>query len=210
MKRQFAWLFALGAVATVLSFPFPPPLPALALALVAVALLVAGGLWFGAPHGLGSKAVTPMRAVYALLIGAVAGAVTLAMLPLAGLQSRIIGEAAIPLWKRFVIAFDSSILEELIFRLFLVSFVVWLLARFMRRDVAVWIALVISALAFGAAHLNRWMSAGPEVIAAVMLVNGVIAIAIGLVYVRWGIEAAILSHFAGDVTVHVIGPYLFT
>jgi len=108
-----------------------------------------------------------------------------------------------------VIAFDSAVLEEIIFRLFIVSFVVWLLARFLPRNAAIWIALILSALAFGAAHLNRWMDSGPVVITAVMIVNGLIAIVLGRVYVKWGIEAAIVAHFAGDVVVHIIGPHFF-
>lgn len=209
MKRGSAWLLPLAAIAVLLSFPWPPPLVTLLIAEVAIALLVWAGLWFGAPHGLGSAIPSPLRVVYALLIGAVSGAVVLAMLPLAGLQSRLIREASIPVWKWLIIAFDSAVLEEIIFRLFLVSLVVWVLARFLPRNVAVWIALIVSAHAFGAAHLTRWMDAGPVVFTAVMIVNGLIAIVLGLLYVKWGIEAAMLAHFAGDVVVHIIGPHVF-
>jgi hypothetical protein len=202
-------LLTLAAIAVLLSFPWPPPLVMLLIAEVVIGLLVWAGLWFGAPHGLGSAIPSPIRAVYALLIGAASGAVVLALLPLAGLQSRIIKEASIPVWKWLVIAFDSAVLEEIIFRLVLVSFVVWVLARFLPRNVAVWIALVLSAHAFGAAHLSHWMGAGPVVFTAVMIVNGLIAIVLGLLYVKWGIEAAMLAHFAGDIVVHIIGPHFF-
>lgn len=209
MKRAW-WLYVLGAVATFLSFPFPPPLLMLLCAEVCVALMIWAGLWFGAKYQLGSQIPAPRRAALALLIGAVSGAIVLAMLPLAGLQSRIIREASIPLWKWLIIAFDSSVLEEIIFRLFIVSLVVWLLARFVKREPAIWIAIVIAAILFGAAHLNRWMDAGPVAITAVLIVNGLIAITFGVMYVRWGIEAAILGHFAGDVVVHILGPHFFT
>lgn len=217
MKRGFAWLFPLAAIAVLLSFPWPPPLLSLLIAEAVIALLVWTGLWFG------GQAILPVlsfdrqdclssmkRVVYALLIGAASGAVVLAMLPLAGLQSRLIKEASIPVWKWLIIAFDSAVLEEIIYRLFLVSIVVWLLARFLTRNAAIRIALIISALAFGAAHLTRWMDSGPLVITAVMVVNGLIALVLGRVYVKWGIEAAIVAHFAGDVVVHIIGPHFFT
>jgi len=220
MKRGFAWLFPLAAIAVLLSFPWPPPLLTLLIAEVVIALLVWAGLWFGAPHGLGSVIPSPIRVVYAFLIGAASGAVVLALLPLAGLQSRLIKEASIPVWKWLVIAFDSAVLEEIIFRLFIVSLVVWSGARVSRAlqgapearttPTIIWIALIVSALAFGAAHLSRWMDSGPIVIAAVMLVNGLIAIVLGRIYVKWGIEAAIVAHFAGDVVVHIIGPHFFT
>ena len=209
MKRALAWLLPLGAVATLLSFPWPPPVLSLLAAEVIVALLIWSGLWFGARNGLGSAIPSLQRVAWSLLIGAASGAIVLALLPLAGLQSRIIKEASIPVWKWLIIAFDAAILEEIVFRLFIVSFVVWLAARFMKRETAIWIALVIAALAFGAAHLNRWIDSGPIVITAVMLVNGLIAIVLGRIYMNWGIEAAILAHFAGDIVVHVAGPHFF-
>lgn len=205
------WLFVLAAVATVLSFPFPPPLLGVAGALIVIMLVVAAGLWCGARVGLGSKPVPLMRIVYSLLIGAAAGACVLALLPIAGLQSRIIKEASIPLWKWLVISFNAAVLEEIVFRLLMLSFVAWVLARFMRREPAIWIAIVVAALAFGAVHLPRWIAGGasPFVLAAVIVVNGLISIVLGRVYVAWGVEAAMLSHFAGDVIVHIVGPNFF-
>ncbi len=220
MNRAW-WIYVLGVIATFLSFPYPPNFLALLLVEIVIVLLIWAGLWFGAKHGLGSSIPSPKRAALSLLIGAASGAVVLALLPLGGLQSRIIKEATIPVWKWLIIAFDSATLEEIIFRLFIVSFVVWLInvatAALSGRGAAegsgthkgIWIAIIIAALLFGAAHLNRWLAAGPVVITAVMIVNGLIAIVLGLLYVKWGIEAAILGHFAGDVVVHVLGPYVF-
>jgi len=208
MNRAW-WIYVLGVVATLLSFPYPPKLLALLAAEIVIILLIWAGLWLGERNGLGSRIPSLRRAGLALLIGFVTGGVVLLLLPLAGLQSRLIKEASVPLWKWLIIAFDSAILEEIIFRLFAVSLVVWLLARFVKRQPAIWIAIVVAALLFGAAHLSRWIDSGPVVIAAVMVVNGLIAIVLGLIYVKWGIEAAILSHFAGDVMVHIIGPHFF-
>jgi len=209
MNRAW-WIYVLGVIATLLSFPYPPKLLALLAAEIIVILLIWAGLWFGARVQLGSSIPSLRRAVIALVIGVASGGLVLILLPLAGLQSRILKEAAIPLWQWLIIAFDSATLEEIIFRLFIVSFVVWLIARFLKRDTAIWIALVISALLFGAAHLNRWIHSGPTVIVAVIIVNGLIAIILGLLYVKWGIEAAMLGHFAGDVMLHIIGPHFFT
>lgn len=208
MNRAW-WLYVLGIVATLLSFPYPPKLLALLAAEVIIILMIWAGLWFGSRYDLGSRIPGLRRAALALLFGILSGAVVLALLPLAGLQSRLIKESSIPLWKWLIISFDSAILEEIVFRLFIVSFVVWLLARLVKREPALWIAIVIAALLFGAAHLNRWLDQGPAVITAVMVVNGLIAIVLGVVYEKWGIEAAILTHFAGDVMVHILGPRFF-
>lgn len=203
-KRAFAWLFPLGAIAAVLSFPFPPPIVALLIAIIAVALLVAGGLYFARSLSFGRP-----RYLHALLIGLGCGAAVVAMLPLVGLEARMKMDGALPLWQRWVMSFNASVLEEIIFRLFVVSLVTWLCAKFARRETAVWIGIVAGALTFAAVHLPRWMSFGPAALIAVMFVNGAIAVVLGLVYVKWGIKAAMLSHFGGDVAVHVAGPYFF-
>ncbi|PYQ32072.1 MAG: hypothetical protein DMF56_02950 [Acidobacteria bacterium] len=220
MNRTW-WLYVLGVAATFLSFPYPPKLLALLAGEIVVILMIWAGLWFGAHVQLGSSIPSLRRAVIALLIGIACGGIVIALLPLAGLQSRIIKEASIPLWQWLIIAFDSATLEEIVFRLFIVSLVVWLInvataalsgrgaAEGSGTHIGIWIALVISALLFGAAHLNRWIHSGPTVIVAVILVNGLVAIALGLLYVKWGIEAAMLGHFAGDVMLHIIGPHFF-
>lgn len=208
--RAFVWLFPLGAIAAILSFPFPLPVAPVAAAVVVVAVLVAGGLYFSVPYRLGSKIPSPIRVLYAIVIGAVSGAVTLAMLPLLGLEKRMAMDGALPLWQRFVMSYNAAVLEEIVFRLFVVSFVVWLCGRFLRLDRALWLGIIVAAVAFGAAHLPNWTGGGPAILAAVMSINGAIAIVLGLVYVKWGIEAAMITHFAGDITVHVAGPYFFT
>lgn len=210
MKRALAWLLPLGAVAAFLSFPFPPPLVQLLIAELAIALIVVAGVYARNRVEL-TAAPTAKRLLLAIPLGILAGAITLAILPLAGLQSRIVREAAIPMWKRWIIAFDSGILEELVFRLFVMTVVAWAISHVASKKVAIWTGILIAALAFGAAHLPRWMAlnSSPALLVAVMLVNGAIAIFLGLVYWKWGIEAAIVAHFAADVTAHVIGPYLF-
>lgn len=208
MKR--AWhVYALAALATILSFPWPPPPIRIAAALLIAFALTWSGLWLGARHGLGSSIPSPKRALWSLLIGAGAGAIVLAILPFTGLQRRLTEDAAVEAWKWPIISFNAAVLEEIVFRLFLVSLLVWIAARFVRQRTAFEIALLVSALAFGAAHLGRWTSLGPAVVTASMMVNAFAAIMLGLVYVKWGIEAAMISHFAADLVVHLIGSRLF-
>ena len=205
MKPAYARLLPLAIVASLLSLPLPASL----LAAIVAVLLVFAGLRLGAPHGLGSEVPSLKRAAVSLLIGAISGAVILAMLPLVGLEARMSMDAALPLWQRFVMSFNAAVLEEIAFRLFVVSLVTWVFARFVQRNTAVWIGILAGVITFGAAHLPRWIEFGAAAMTAVMFVNGAIAIVLGLVYVKWGIEAAMIAHFGGDIVVHVIGPPLF-
>ena len=213
-KRAFAWLFPLGAIAAVLSFPWPPPVLGVLIAIAIVAALVAAGLYFAGradtPVCSPQTRVSALHIGYSLVIGLASGAVVVATLPLFGLEERMKMDGALPLWQRFVMSFNAAVLEEIAFRLFVVSLVTWLCAKFMRRDVAIWLGILAGAVTFGIVHLPRWMSFGTTTMIAVMIVNGAIAIVIGLVYVKWGIESAMTSHFGGDIAVHVAGPYFFT
>src|SRR5207245_7000584 len=127
-----------------------------------------------------------------------------------GLSARFAARARDPAWRPLALAFESAVLEEVVFRLFLLSLIVWLLGRGWRRTgtapraAVVWTAVTISALLFGLAHVPAWLSATaatPLLVATVLLLNGIAGAVLGQVYWRWGIEAAIACHGAADLVV---------
>ena len=74
---------------------------------------------------------------------------------------------------------------------------------------SVWIAVVVSALAFALVHLPAWTAATsvtPLLIVAVLALNGIAGLVLGQVYWRFGIEAAIACHYAGDLMIQGLGP----
>jgi membrane protease YdiL (CAAX protease family) len=113
---------------------------------------------------------------------------------------RLAAAAAVPVWRRVFIIYVAAIGEELIFRLFLLSIVAGVMVRvcrptggFSARDV-VWVAIGLSALAFGAAHLPAWRAAAPlglGLAVVVVLLNAVGGVVFGFVFVKRGIVAAI-------------------
>jgi membrane protease YdiL (CAAX protease family) len=77
----------------------------------------------------------------------------------------------------------------------------------------VWVALNIAlvALVFGLAHLPAWAaltSLTLPLAAGVIVVNGVVALALGALYWRPGIVAAIIAHIVADATLRGLGPWL--
>lgn len=197
---------------------------AIALGLAAAGRFGRGAMLGGAaavrPHGRG-EAIG--RLAGSGLLGFVLGAITLgilifALVPLEpALATRLRSRAGDPAWMPVVLAFESSVLEEVVFRLFLLSCLVWLLRRGWRRDVqeaapiAVWSAILVSSAAFGLAHLPSWLGvvqATPLLVGSVLALNGVAGVALGRVYWRWGFEAAVVCHFAADIAVQGIGPRL--
>lgn len=232
--RAFWVLFGLGFLALVPSVRWPPqPVPLLAgtLALAAVVVL---GLLAGRLHGLGAAYVDRPAALeratpwWQVLPGAFAFGLGLGgivvvwlragWLPGAStLQARFTQDAAWPLWQRWLVSGTSSVLEELVFRLFVMSACLWLLRRpwlpssRWPHGAVLWTSIVVAAVAFGLVHLPRWLAsdqARGAVVAGVMLVNGAAALPLGWLYARYGIEAVILAHFGADGAVHVVGASL--
>jgi membrane protease YdiL (CAAX protease family) len=133
------------------------------------------------------------------------------------LGTRLAAEVSLPAATRWIIAFDAAVLEELLYRLFLVSSLIVALRRIAIRPGrlsaagTIRIAVAVTALLFAAAHLPRWAEivggASWLVLGVVLLLNAIGGMVFGVVYVRRGIEAAMLAHFAADVVLHVIGPW---
>jgi hypothetical protein len=179
----------------------------------------------GAPI-LDGTVATPLaarRLAISLAVGAACGAVVVAVLvyglvPIEpALATRLRARIGAPSWLPWALAVESSILEEFVLRLFLLSSLAWLLARGWRNDhasvspVASWSAITASSLVFAAVHLPAWLATtNPTavLIASVLILNGVAGMVLGYLYWRWGIESALLAHFAADMVVQGIGPRL--
>jgi membrane protease YdiL (CAAX protease family) len=126
------------------------------------------------------------------------------------LHARFAGRLHEPWWRSLALAFESSILEEVVFRLFTMSVIAWAASRLLPRSALV-IALATSALLFGLAHLPAWLTAThatPGLVAAVLLLNGAGGLLFGWLYWRSGLPYAIVCHFFGDIVVQALGPRL--
>jgi hypothetical protein len=117
-------------------------------------------------------------------------------------------------WMGLLASFGAPVDEEVTYRLFLTSLVAWLVLGAagrtgVRRTTALWIANVVSALMFGWAHMGGVELFGPAPPLAwlrtflIVLTPG---LAFGWLFIKRGLEAAILSHFVIDIIVHVIRP----
>lgn len=112
---------------------------------------------------------------------------------------------------------SAGIGEEIAFRGFVLGLwgliLNWLFKRFNGRTVALWIANVIAALAFGAGHLGTVMALtgaasladlNPVLLIEILLLNGIIGLVAGERYMKDGLAAAAGVHFWTDVVFHVV------
>jgi len=122
---------------------------------------------------------------------------------------------AIPVAWRLLTSLYGGIDEELLMRLFLFSLVAWIGWKAWKakdggpRDATMWIALVVTTLIFALSHMPVTATLNDlstVVIIRSLLLNGIGGAVFGWLYWKKGLEAAMIAHFAGDVTLQVIVP----
>jgi len=116
-------------------------------------------------------------------------------------------------WKGLLASFYGGIAEEILLRLFVMSFFVWL-GRFISKttegkptNAVFWIANILAAVLFGLGHLPATALLVPLtslIITRAIVLNGLLGIVFGWLYWKRGLEAAMLSHFSADLVLHVL------
>jgi membrane protease YdiL (CAAX protease family) len=102
------------------------------------------------------------------------------------------------------------IIEEIHFRLFLMTALVWLITKLLRAPAGKlgaggwWTAIAIQGLLFGAIHAatgegTLWWE--PRAVQMLLEPRTVAGIVLGYVYWRWGLETSILAHVIADLSV---------
>ena len=126
------------------------------------------------------------------------------------------GATQAPWWVLLLGSLSAGITEEVGFRLGLLTLLVWIAARIWQdetgrvRPIGFWLANLIAAVLFGALHLLNISALGLPmmtglVIRAIMG-NGLIALVLGWLYQRYGLESAVLAHFSLDAILYVLLP----
>jgi Type II CAAX prenyl endopeptidase Rce1-like len=189
---------------------------------VGLGLLAAHAMGLGAPYleaGLtGSAALQPTGLIIAFALGLVAGAVLLiADLFFVPYWPPVLRDTALKttLLENFLASLYGGVNEELLMRLFGLSGLMWLLSFVWHTSVGgptttvFWIANVIMTVLFGIGHLpalKGLLATIPRLILVrSLLLNAPVGLLCGWLFWTYGIEAAIIAHFATDVVYHVIG-----
>ncbi|CAN5182959.1 CPBP family intramembrane metalloprotease [soil metagenome] len=103
----------------------------------------------------------------------------------------------------------GGVTEEILMRYGTLSLTAWLAWRLMRQAPdakarAIWIGIVLSAFLFAAGHLPFLFLVTPHtpgwIVAAVMVSNAVPGIALGLLFWRRGLEAAVMAHMIAHLS----------
>lgn len=216
------------------SSPPPLPLPFIIAIGVVQNLLLIGvmifvGLKLGKKIGLGAPILAALvdgkglasswrRSVLSgVSVGVVVGVVLLGLvLLLVPLLPKLpfVAAAKVAIWKRILACFYGGIYEELLMRLFFLTLIAWIAAKAFKGNgnvltsSAFWIANIVVAILFGLGHLpsaSLVMPITPLVVAAALSLNGIAAIAFGVLYRKYGLESAMVAHSTADFVLYVVG-----
>lgn len=162
-----------------------------------------------------------MKWIWISIVGSAIGTLIISLLEINLFQPQL-DTASVPeatLWKTGLLMFYGGIVEEILLRLFLLSFIVWICSFFYRKrsksipSSVYWIAIIASSLLFGLGHLPATATFFGEItvllfIRAIVL-NGIMGIFFGYLYWKKGLEYAMIAHMAGDVFLHVVWYSIF-
>jgi membrane protease YdiL (CAAX protease family) len=147
------------------------------------------------------------------VLGGVAGALVLLLFAELGPPAiaHVQGLLDTPLLVRVLY---GGITEEILLRWGFMTLMLWLLWRFWQRREGqptkgiVWIAIIVSAVIFGAGHLPMLRLLVPATTASLMVYvivgNSVFGVMAGYLFWRYGLESAILAHMSAHVLNYLI------
>lgn len=165
----------------------------------------------------GRKAEVSVKWLGIAVIGSILGTLLVVLLDLFVFQPRLqLPETAVEVsvWKKALLLFYGGIVEEVLVRLGLMTFVVWLLSIGLRKrgrpipGGVYWAAILAATLLFGLGHLpvTAALFGGltPLLVVRAVALNGLLGVFWGYLYWRKGLEYAIVSHMCADLFLHVI------
>jgi len=208
----------------------PASKPVMALAIFFIMLILYGGLGFlglklseklGFAAIWDSKVSNKERFFIPLLVGAGVGIFFIITDTLLS-KFHTLGRIPHPPFPTSIFAsVTAGIGEEIIFRLFYISFWVWLISHVILKkrwqNLLFWIFTVFSAILFTVAHFPAIMalfnlkdpSAIPApLIAELILLNGVVSIFAAYYFRKYGFLAAVGIHFWTDIVWHVVWGFI--
>jgi hypothetical protein len=173
----------------------------------------------GQKIGEGLRRILPVSIILGVVLGLLIIALDVFVFqPALGSQvagTALAGQSAVrgAAWRGFLASFYGGINEEVLLRLCVMSFLVWL-GRFVSKTPegkpttgVIWIANILAAVLFGWGHLPATaaiLPLTPLVVTRAIVLNGLGGVGFGYLYSKHGLESAMLSHFSADIILHVL------
>lgn len=121
-----------------------------------------------------------------------------------------------PIWQKLLAAFYGGITEEILMRLFLMSFFIWVSTTISKQKdptkISIIISIFLSAVIFGLGHLpitSSLTQITPLVILRAVILNGIGGVVFGWLFWKKGLESAMIAHFTTDIFLLTLLPLIF-
>ena len=125
-----------------------------------------------------------------------------------------------PGWQGFLASFYRGITEEVQMRLFVMSLLAAFGGLFFKNKEGrpklgvLWVANILAAVVFGLGHLPSGAAMGipltPLFVTRTVFLNAIGGVVFGWLYMKNGLESAMIAHFSGDIVAHVLWPILIS
>lgn len=141
-----------------------------------------------------------------IIFGAVVGLILVSLDRIIFAESSLSGSHVTPFWVGALASLYGGINEEVLIRLFLLSFLYFILSKTGKnRTTLLWIATIITAFIFGLGHLpaaSQLITLNSFETFRILLLNGIPGIFFGWLYWSKSFYAAALAHFIADIILH--------
>lgn len=246
MKKDFFILWLAGLVGAVAILPYAftlqheilakagPPLPIIILASIAqTAVLLAIAVFFGLKLAARLKLsvlklfdsnITVKEKLTSFAVLTISMGIATAVLITLGdslfglyLPNLAVANSQVAMWKTLLASIYGGVVEEILLRLFVMSFFAWILGKMFRQTEIIknnwimWMAIIVASVLFGLGHLpitSSLTAITPLVVLRAIVLNGIGGIVFGWLYWKKGLEYAIAAHFSADVVLLSLLPAL--
>lgn len=121
-----------------------------------------------------------------------------------------------PAWQKLLAAVYGGTTEEILMRLFLMTFFIWIGMKIFRQSkpskIGIIIPIFLAAIIFGLGHLPITASLtqiDTLVVTRAIVLNGIGGVVFGWLFWKKGLESAMIAHFTADIFLLTILPLLF-
>lgn len=113
-------------------------------------------------------------------------------------------------FSRWSVVLAEPIMEEILYRLFLLSGLAWIISRFTSDRLTIfYVASGVSALLFGIAHVFYGGVEHPYYAVGMAVKSSAAGVAFGWVFWRWGLAYSMICHCVANATHLLLMPALF-
>jgi membrane protease YdiL (CAAX protease family) len=152
-----------------------------------------------------------------ILIGAVTAVIIYVLDIIFTIQGAVISthQNYAPVWQKLLAALYGGTTEEILMRLFLMTFFIWISMKLFKQNkptkAGIIVSIILASIIFGLGHLPITASLvklDTLIVIRAVVLNGIGGIVFGWLFWKKGLESAMIAHFTADIFLLTLLPIL--